>query len=218
MKNNNHAFLRLFFAVLCLALAWNVPARAEIVVGKQYAVHTPAEPTETGKNIEVLEFFSYACPHCNDLEPVLEPWVKKLPPDVTFRRIPAVFSDSWMPYAKIYYAAEAMGILEKLHPLVFHAVHVEHANLADEKTLKDWLVKEGVDSQKFMDMYNSFSIVSKAQRAKQLARNYGITGVPTLFVDGKYETSASMTGGHPQTLPVLDELIKKARAERGGKS
>ncbi|MDP2786400.1 MAG: thiol:disulfide interchange protein DsbA/DsbL [Sulfurimicrobium sp.] len=214
----NFAVLRLLFSVLFFALAWSAPAHAELVPGKQHTLISPAQPTETGKNIEVLEFFSYACPHCNDLEPVLNPWAKKLPKDVTFRRLPAVFSDVYMIYARIFYTAEAMGMLDKLHPAIFNAVHVQRIDLSKEKTLLEWVAKQGVDSQKFSAMYASFSVISKAQRAKQLTRSFAITGVPSMAVEGKYLTSPSQAGGNEQLLPVLDDLINKARQERGGKS
>lgn len=218
MNKLNFASLRLLFATLCLALAWSASAQAESQQGKQYTLVSPAQPTETGKNIEVLEFFSYACPHCNDLEPLLNPWVKKLPQDVTFRRLPAVFSENWMIYARIFYAFEAMGVLEKQHPAIFNAVHVQHINLGNEKTLLEWVGKQGLDSKKFAEVYGSFSVMNKAQRAKQLTRAYGITGVPSIAVEGAYLTSASQTGSHEQMFPVLDELIKKVRQQRGGKN
>lgn len=213
----NFAFLRLLSASLFLALAWNASAHAELEPGKQYTLVSPAQPTETGKNIEVLEFFSYACPHCHDLEPVINPWAKKLPNGVTFRRLPAVFSDKWLIYSRIFYAAESMGVLDKLHPAVFDATHVQRIDLTNEKTLQEWVGKQGVDGRKFIEMYSSFSVTSKAQRAKQLTRAYAITGVPSVVVEGKYLTSASQTGGNEQLLTTLDELIQKVRRDRGGK-
>lgn len=218
MKKMNLAFLRVMFAALCLGLMWSVPARAELELGKQYILVSPAQPTETGKNVEVLEFFSYACPHCNDLEPVLNPWVKKLPGDVTFRRLPAVFSEKWAVLARVFYAAEALGQLDKLHPAIFKAMHVDRIDLTNEKILQEWVGKNGIEVKKFMDAYNSFAVVGRAQRAKQLTRAFAITGVPSLVVDGKYLTSASQTGSNEKMLPVLDELIRKARQERGGKN
>lgn len=218
MKTMYFAFLRVMFVSLCLSLWWSAPARAELEVGNQYILVSPAQPTETGKNIEVIEFFSYACPHCHDLEPILNPWVKKLPADVTFRRLPAVFSDKWMILARVFYAAEALGQLDRLHPAIFNAIHVDHLDLTNEKVLQEWVGKNGMDGRKFMDTYNSFAVLGKAQRAKQLTRAYAISGVPSLVVDGKYLTSASQTGSNERLLPALDELIRKARQERGRKS
>lgn len=182
--------------------------------GKTYTLITPPQPTETGKNIEVLEVFYYGCPHCFDLEPALNVWVKQLPKDVTFRRLPAIFRDSWVPLTKAYYTLEALGLTEKLHGDVFNAMHVENINLSDEKTLFDWMAKHGVDSKTFADTYNSFAVQSKVMRAKQLTKAYGVTGVPSLIVDGKYVTSSSTAGSHAASLQVADQLIKQARQER----
>ncbi|MDO8890504.1 MAG: thiol:disulfide interchange protein DsbA/DsbL [Sulfurimicrobium sp.] len=214
----NLAFLRMLFATLCLSLLWSASARAELELGKQYVLVSPVQQTESGKNVEVLEFFSYACPHCHELEPVLNPWVKKLPGDVTFRRMPAVFSDKWLVLARVFYTAEALGQLDRLHPAIFNAMHVDRLDLTNEKTLQEWVGRNGIEAKKFMDTYNSFAVQGKAQRAKQLTRAFAVTGVPALVVDGKYMTSASQTGGNEKLLPVLDDLIKKARQERGGKS
>ncbi len=214
----NLAVLRMWVAALFFALAWSMPAHAELVLGKQYTLISPPQPTETGKNIEVLEFFSYACPHCFALEPTLNPWVKKLPKDVTFRRLPAVFNETYRTYARIFYAAEAMGVLEKLHPAIFNAVHGQHINLGNEQTLLEWVAKQGVDSKKFSAMYTSFEVDYKTKRADQLTRSFAITGVPSIAVEGKYLTSTSMSGGNEQLLPLLDDLIKKVRQDRGGKS
>lgn len=218
MKKTNSAFLRIILAALCLGLLWSASARAELELGKQYTLVSPSQPTETGKNIEVLEFFSYACPHCHDLEPVLNPWVKTLPGDVTFRRIPAVFSDKWLILARLFYTVEALGQLDRLHPAIFNAMHVDRLDLTNEKNLQQWAGKNGLDPKKFMETYNSFAVQGKAQRAKQLTRTYAIAGVPALVVEGKYMTSASQTGSNEKLLPVLDGLIKKARQERAGKS
>lgn len=217
MKKMNLAFLRAIFTSLFLGLMWSASAQAELELGKQYVLVSPSQPTETGKNIEVLEFFSYGCPHCHDLEPVLNPWVKKLPSDVTFRRLPAVFSEKWAILARVFYTAEALGQMDNLHPAIFKAMHVDHIDLTNEKMLQEWAGKNGVESKKFMETYNSFAVVNKARRAMQLTRAFAITGVPALVVDGKYLTSASQTGSNERMLSVLDELIKKARQERGGK-
>lgn len=215
MQKLNLALRHLLFAALCFTLVGNV--QAELVSGKQYTPVSTPQPTETGKNIEVLEFFSYACPHCHDLEPALIPWVNKLPKDVTFRRLPAVFNEPYAIYARIFYTVEAMGMMEKLHPAIFNAVHVQRIDLSKEKNLLEWVAKQGVDSAKFSAMYGSFSVVNKTQRAKQLTRNFAITGVPSFAVEGKYLTSASQAGSNEQLLPVLDDLIGKVRQERGGK-
>lgn len=192
-------------------------AQAGINPGKEYELLSPPQAVETGKKIEVLEIFSYACSHCFDLEPDINKWAKLLPKDVEFRRLPAIFRESWMPFAKAFYTFEAMGLTEKLHGEFFNAIHVQHARLDDDNAVFDWVEKHGVNRKSFADTYSSFAIQSKALRAKQLTRAYGISGVPAVIVDGKYRTYTSMAGGHAALLAVVDQLIKQARQERAGK-
>lgn len=207
--------LRLFIAAV-LSMA-GFAAHADIHPGNEYELVSPPETVETGNKIEVLELFSYACPHCFDLEPELSKWVKQLPKDVEFRRLPAIFRDSWIPFAKTFYTFEAMGLTEKLHGDFFNAIHVQHLRLDDDNTLFDWVEKHGVNRKKFAGTYSSFAVQSKVMRAKQLTKAYGISGVPAIIVDGKYRTYSSIAGGHAGLLAVVDQLIKQARQERAGR-
>jgi protein dithiol oxidoreductase (disulfide-forming) len=175
-------------------------------------------PVETGKQIEVAEFFWYRCPHCNQLEPALSAWAKKLPSDVKFRAVPAVFNDNWMPGAKIFYTLSDMGALDKLHDKVFEAYHKEGQNLNDEAQLMAWVRKQGLNEARFQSIYRSFSVQTKAMKGAQSARAAGLEGVPALLVDGKYLTSVSMTITEERLFEVLDQLVDRARKERGGKS
>lgn len=172
---------------------------------------------ETGKQVEVVEFFWYRCPHCNQLEPGLSAWAKKLPADVKLRTVPAVLNPNWLPAAKIHYALEEMGALERLHDKVFAAYHKDKLDLDNEAELLAWVKKQGLDAAKFQSAYRSFSVQTKAMKGAQLARNAGISGVPTLMVDGKYLTSISMTFTEERLFEVLDQLIQRARNERTGK-
>jgi thiol:disulfide interchange protein DsbA len=185
--------------------------------GHDYTVLKNAQPVATGKKIEVLEFFWYRCPHCFQLEPSLGKWLKTLPKDAQVRRMPAVFRDDWMPGAKTYYTLEQMGLLGRLHHRVFDAYHVENINLNDPAVLGAWVAKQGVDRKKFEAIYNSFSTQSKATQGARLASAYAITGVPAFIIDGKYLTTAGMTGSEARLFDVLDQLVVKARAERSRK-
>lgn len=210
-----HAFARIFLATaLCLSV---FSANADLRAGKEYELLSPPQPVETGKKIEVLEIFSYACPHCFDLEPDINKWAKQLPKDVEFRRLPAIFRESWTPLAKAFITFETMGLSEKLHSEFFRAIHVQHARLEDDNSIFDWVEKQGIPRKAFMDTYSSFTVQSKALRAKQLTQAYGITGVPAVIVDGKFRTSVSNTGSHAGLMLALDQLIKQARLERAGK-
>ena len=192
-------------------------AAAEIKAGRDYKPLTTPQAVETGAKIEVIEFFWYGCSHCFDLEPFLKKWVATLPKDVEFRHLPAVPTERWLPNARTYYTLESLNLLERLHGEVFDAIHIDRVNFNDEKIQLEWMEKKGVDKRKFAEAWKSFSVQGKTKRAVQLTQAYGVNGVPTLVVDGKYMTSVSMTGSPESLMKALDELIAKARAERGGK-
>ncbi|HUW51679.1 MAG TPA: thiol:disulfide interchange protein DsbA/DsbL [Sulfuricella sp.] len=211
-----HLFSLRLFLVIALSLA-GLTAKADIQPGREYELLALPQPVETGKKIEVLEIFSYVCPHCFNLEPEINKWAKHLPKDVVFRRLPAIFNASWAPSAKAYFTFEAMGLTEKLHEAFFNAIHLQHMRFDDDDAVFDWAEKHGVNRKKFADTYNSFSVQSEALRSKQLTQAYGVSGVPTLIVDGKFRTSVSAAGGHAGLLSTLDQLIKKARPEHASK-
>jgi len=187
----------------------------ELTEGKEYVRLKNPQPVETGKKIEVIEFFSYGCPHCNDLEPILQSWMQKLPPDVQFRRVPVMFQQRWEALARIYYTLDAMGDEARLSPEVFKAVHVNGLPLYQDKAFFEWAANHGLDRARTADMYNSFAVSSKFNRAKMLAQAYNIQAVPSMIVDGKFQTASDRVGTHANLPPVLDALIAKARAERG---
>jgi thiol:disulfide interchange protein DsbA len=203
-------------AAFGLALAL-IPAASgqNMVEGQSYVRLKIPQIVETGKNIEVIEFFSYGCPHCGELEPVLQAWLKTKPADVTFRRIPVMFQPRWESLAKAYYTLDALGEEAKLSPDVFAAIHGRGAPLWNEKDFLDWAASKGLDRKKVEDLYNSFTIVGKVNRAKQMAQQYNIQSVPTMIIDGKFVTgSERLQGGHATVPIAVDALIAKARAER----
>ena len=176
----------------------------------------PAQPTEDPSRIEVIEFFHYGCPHCRDFDPLIEAWLLSLPKDVYFKRVPAIWGNPGLrKLARFYYAAEATGHLEKLHPEIFPAYQSAKVPLHTEAGVRGWVASKGLDADKFMAAYKSFGIQSKISRADQIARNYRVQGVPTVAIDGKYTTSASLSGSHENTLKVIDRLIEQIRSSRG---
>jgi protein dithiol oxidoreductase (disulfide-forming) len=187
---------------------------AAIDAGFDYAVLSPAQKTETRGKIEVIEFFWYKCPHCYQLDPNLDKWLKTLPKDVAFTRVPAVLSEPWLHMAKAYYAMEALGVADKLHRALFDAIHLEGQNLDSQDALAEWMGKHGVDKAGFLRTYNSFAVTAKANRAKQLTRSYRLSGVPTLAVQGRYTSSASMTGSEAALFSTLDQLIEMVRKDK----
>lgn len=183
--------------------------------GTHYLRLKNPQPVETGKNIEVIEFFSYGCPHCGELEPYLQGWLKNKPADVTFHRIPVMFQPRWESLARVYYTLDALGEEAKLSPEVFLAIHARGVPLWNEKDFLDWAASKGLDRKKVEDVYKSFAVVGKVNRAKQLAGVYNIQSVPTLIVDGKFMTGPEkLPQGHASMPAALDAMIQKARAER----
>ena len=199
----------------CAALAFASSATAQFAEGREYVRLKSPQAVETGKKIEVIEFFSYGCPHCADLEPHLQVWLKRLPPDVQLRRIPVAFFPQWENLARVYYTLEALGEDVKLTPDVFTAMHGgNRTNLATDARFFEWAASKGLDRKKVEDTYKSFGIAGKLGRAKQLAQAYNIQSVPTVIVDGKFLLSSSSSGGHERLPAVIDAAVAAARAER----
>jgi thiol:disulfide interchange protein DsbA len=187
-------------------------AQAKFQEGKDYRALDKRVPTDApaGK-IEVIEFFWYSCPHCNAFEPMLNAWLKRLPPDVYFHRVPVAFRDDFVPQQRLYYTLEAMGKVDELHDKVFEAIHVRHEPTNREETIVAWAQKNGLDAAKFKELYNSFSVQAKARRAKQLQDAYSVDGVPALGIAGRWYTDGELTGGMARALQVVDSLVAEAR-------
>src|SRR5450830_1918600 len=179
-----------------------------LVVEKPAAVEAPA-----GK-IEVVEFFWYSCPHCNAFEPAFEAWSKRVPKDVLVRRVPIAFRADFAPQQRLFYALEAMGLLDQLHRKVFAAIHSEKQNLATGDAIVDWVAKQGVDKAKFLENFNSFSVSTKTSRATQLQNAYKVEGVPALGVGGRFYTDGSLAKSMERSLQVVEFLIAQVRSGR----
>ncbi|RZI44593.1 thiol:disulfide interchange protein DsbA/DsbL [Herbaspirillum sp. HC18] len=189
--------------------------------GVDYRTLDKAQATDTGKKVEVIEFFWYSCPHCFAMEHDLVAWVKKQGDNIVFKRVPAAFRDSMVPQQKLYYALEAMGKVDDLHQKVFNAIHLEKRRLDTDAEIADFVAKNGVDKQKFLDVYNSFGVQSKAKRAMQMMQAFQVDGVPLLAVDGRYMTSPSIVSAsvgnrpepvlHQATFQVMDWLVNKSK-------
>jgi len=208
-----------WFAAAALSLcAVAFPAHAQLAVGRDYVPVVPAQATDSPAKIEVIEFFSYGCPHCNEFNPTVSKWSAKLPVEVSFKRVPISFDHAqWANLAKLYYALEATGDLPKLDAAVFNALHEKGLRLFDDKSITEWVVAQGVDAKKFTDAYNSFGVVSKVKRGDQMGKAYRITGVPALAVDGKYLVLNEGIKSNEELVARADRLIDKVRLERGKK-
>jgi protein dithiol oxidoreductase (disulfide-forming) len=191
--------------------------------GVDYRTLDKAQQTDSGKKVEVTEFFWYSCPHCFALDPDLEAWVKKQGDKINFRRVPVAFRESMVPQQKMFYALEAMGKGEELHRKIFNTIHGQRQPVDTEAQIVEFMEKQGIDKQKFLENYNSFSVQTKTRRATQLQGAYQIDGVPLLAVDGRYMTSpsivsASLRGASEAalsqgTFQVMDYLVAKAASE-----
>jgi thiol:disulfide interchange protein DsbA len=175
----------------------------------------PPRPVATGERIEVIEFFYYGCPICYELEPHLTRWLATQAPEyVALRRIPALSTEGWETLAKLYYTLEAMGDGQRLHWLIYDNFHFDGIPLNEEKAVFDWVEHNGIDTKKFAQMYGSQEIKAKIAHSRELMNAYGVRGVPTVVVDGKYLSSARLAGGTRQLMQVVDELVRQAKSER----
>ncbi len=180
--------------------------------GKDYLLLSKPAPTEApAGQIEVVEFFWYSCPHCNEFEPQLEAWAAKVPKDVSLRRVPVSFRPDFEPQQRLYYVLEAMDKLAALHKKVFYAIHVEKQTLNTADLVSAWAQKQGIDKAKFTELYNSFPVNMKTRKATQLQEAFMVDGVPALGVDGRYYTSGSLAGTMVRALTVTDHVLTLAR-------
>ncbi|MDY7562478.1 thiol:disulfide interchange protein DsbA/DsbL [Pseudomonas sp. 10B1] len=195
----------------------SVQAADPIEAGKQYVELSSAVPVSVPGKIEVVEMFWYGCPHCYAFEPVINPWVAKLPADVHFIRIPAMFGGPWDAHGQLFITLDTMGVESKVHAAVFEAIQKEHKRLDKPEDMADFVATQGVDRTKFLETYNSFAVKGKIAQYKELAKKYEISGVPTMIVNGKYRFDLGTAGGPEQALQVADQLIAKERASVAAK-
>ena len=210
----------LLIASLGLVSAGVTAAPNAPVEGVEYQRLPQPQPTDTGKKVEVLEFFWYNCPHCHAFEPHFAEWAKKQGDRIVLKRIPVGFRESFVPQQKLYFALEAMNRLD-LHRLVFDAIHQRRMKLNTEPEIMAFMEKQTIDQKKFSETFNSFSVQSKVARVRQLQEAFRIDGVPTVAIDGQYVTSPSIVGqsmrGAPEevlnsaTLLVMDALVAKKK-------
>ena len=207
---------RFFTSALLATAAWlsqsTAWAQALFKAGKDYLpLERPVSTDAAAGKIELIEFFWYSCPHCNAFEPTFAQWIKTAPKDVVVRRVPVAFRDDFAPQQRLFFALEAMNLLESLHAKVFAAIHMEKQALNTEAAITDWVAKQGVDKAKFMETYKSFGVASKLKRAVQLQNDYKVEGVPSFGVAGRYYTDGTIAGSMERALKVVESLIAQSR-------
>jgi len=203
--------LRVLLACLMFGAVATATAE-EFQEGVHYQLLATPLETQSGDKIEVVELFWYGCHHCFSFEPLVQKWQQSLPDDVAFRRVPAVFAENWVPHARAFYAAEALGSLDRLHTPLFKALHEEEQKIFNEDALIRFAADQGIDEKDFRSAYTGFAIDGKVKKAMLYTRDSGITGVPAVIVNGKYRTGAQLAGSQEQVLKVVDFLVAKERA------
>jgi protein dithiol oxidoreductase (disulfide-forming) len=215
MKRRNFSATVLATSLGSSAWVGSSPASAQggPVEGTHFVRLGQPLPAPAHGKLEVVEFFWYGCPHCNEFEPALEAWTKTLAADVVFRRAPVAFRpEPHGTHQRLYFAIEAMGLVGSLHRKVFYAIHNERQSLDKPAEISAFVAKNGVDGAKFLEVFNSFSVQTKARQAHQLSEGYKIDGVPALGVQGRFYTSGSMAGSNDRSLAVVDHLLKRLRS------
>ena len=185
-------------------------ATEQFTEGQHYQRINPSVPTAVGTDkVEVVELFWYGCPHCYSFEPYIEQWLAVKSDAAEFVRVPTTLNPSWTAHARTFYALELLGELNRMHAIMFQAIHDQRRRLRDLRSIAGFVAQQGVDKDKFIEAYKSLPVQTKVNRASQLSRAYGLDGVPAVVVNGKYRITASMAGGYGQMLEVIDYLVDK---------
>ncbi len=188
----------------------STPGAAQQQIAPFLELAQPLATDAKGK-VEVVEFFWYECPHCYSLEPYIEAWLKKLPKDVAFRRVPAMFNQQWALSGRVYYTLEAIGELDRLHRPLFDAIHKDGLKITNQRQLLDWLERQKVDLGKFNAAFRSFAVESRLKRALELTQASKIESVPVLMVNGRYLVTAELAKGEGRMLHIVDSLVAQSR-------
>ena len=202
--------LILSFASLIMAAGLSGAAQAsDLMAGVEYK-KIPKEQSIAPAKMKVVEVFGYTCPHCYNLEPSLNKWLKNKSKNVTFERMPVIFNNpNWIFLGKAFYTLQELGILDQAHEAYFHAIHRDKKQIRSVEELAEFFTKYGANKDKFIATFNSFKVDQLTRRAHQMTRDYGIEGVPAIIVNGKYRTDVPMAGGHEELWDVVDKLTKK---------
>ena len=197
------------------ALAWPAlaPAQGGPIEGKHYVrLSQPLPANVPAGKIELIEFFWYGCPHCSAFEPALEAWVRQLPADVVFHRVPVAFgAEPFVAHQRIFYALDSLGLVGAMHRKVFYAIHNDHQRLDKPADISAFMAKNGIDATKFMEAFGSFTTQTRLRQANQLVEGYKIDGVPAIGIQGRYYTSGTLAGNHEKALAVTDLLVQRLR-------
>jgi thiol:disulfide interchange protein DsbA len=207
-------FVGLLLLLPTLALAAGGNAK-EYTAGEDYTVINPALPGGSDGKVQVVELFWYGCPHCFQFEPYMHDWEKSMPDNVEFVRIPAIFNNPrWKLHAAAYYTAEVLGVMDKFHAPFFSAIHTGKQRMASKEAVAEFFAGIGVDSEAFDTTFDSFAVQTKVRRAADLTKKYGISGVPSMAVDGKYLVDGPMAKSYENMIRIVNALAEKEAAAK----
>lgn len=204
--------------VVVLAATW-ASAGAEQALPRRYVpgqdYQRLVDPVDyDGKRIPVIEFFLYGCPHCYALDSVVAQWQRNLPDDVVFRRVPVIFGADGRFYARLFYTAEILGVLHRVHEKIFETIHQRHKDLTNLAAARAFFHAQGVDSERFVRVFNSPAVDRKIARAARLMRAFNVRAVPSLGVAGRYWITGRMAGSNQAMFDVAEYLLRRTRAVR----
>ncbi len=186
---------------------------ADYAEGIDYATVVPPLAGAEGGKVKVVELFWYGCPHCFQFDPYLKKWLQSKPANVEFERIPAIFNNpTWELHARAYYTADVMGVLDKVHEPLFDAIHVKKKRMNNKAALREFFVSHGVDGKEFDATFDSFAVSGLVRSAAQLTKQYGINGVPTMAVQGKYRVGGRMAGSFDNMIRITNFLVAQESA------
>lgn len=185
-----------------------VPAYVE---GVHYIVLDEPVATRDNNKIEVVEMFSYGCPHCYEFEPLVKNWSKQQSSDIDFWSFPAVWNEPMKLFAQAFYAADELNITDKIHFPLFTAVVIEQQSIRNETDMINFFAKQGVDEAAFTEAFNSMAVESQVKQAETRVREYKPAGAPEIVVNGKYRVDRMRAGGQEEMLAVVDFLVAKER-------
>jgi thiol:disulfide interchange protein DsbA len=210
---------------LCGVTAAALASPAAPKDGVEYQTLATPQNTDSGKKVEVIEFFAYYCPHCYAFEPKLSAWVRKQGSNIVYKRVHVPYDERTVPQQKLYFTLESMGVADQFHYKVFQAMHVDHRRLGSDEEVFDFAASLGIDRQKFIDTYRSFGVAAKMRRADSMMEAYKVESWPLIVIDGRYKTSPAQAGQtltnardeaelHDASLSVMDFLVARAKAEK----
>lgn len=203
------------FGLLAASTLTMLPLAAEAgrwpVQGRHYTRLAPRPAKSSAQTVEVLEFFTYGCRPCRELEPTVARWQAGLPPTMIFRRMPVAFWDDFAILQDLYFAIEVFGLVRELHPRVFDALQRERRRLEDEEQIGDFVASHGMDRSRFLAVLNSDEVASKSLEARRLAESLQVSRTPTFIVGREWVTDIARAGSAAKAVEVLDFLVRSRR-------